>query len=216
MLDIKGAIFDLDGTLIDSMFIWRDMASNYLKTLNIVPEADMFDKVRTLNLEDTADYFREKYGIKKTNEEMILEIDDMVEDLYFHTVEKKEHVIAFLDLLASKGVKMCIATATDRHLVEPAMKRTGLDKYIPKVFTSSETGTSKNSPEIFRNALAYLGTPLESTYVFEDSLFAIRTAKAAGFPIIGVYDRFSEYQMNEIKAMSDVFMYSFDELFHKI
>ena len=160
MLDIKGAIFDLDGTLLDSMFIWRDMASNYLKTLGIVPSDDLFDMVRTMNLDETADYFRAEYGITKTNTEMIKEIDDMVEGYYYHTVEKKEHVIEFLTLLESKGVKMCIATATDRHLVEPAMKRTGLDRYIPKIFTSSETGSSKDSPEIFMDALSYLGTPL--------------------------------------------------------
>lgn len=210
--NIKGAIFDLDGTLLDSMSVWRNMAADYLNSQNITPKDDLFDVVRAMSLADTAIYFREEYGILKTDEQMMAEINRNVEYYYNNVAANKAFVIEYLDLLKQKGIKMCIATATDRYLVEPAVKRNGLDKYFDKIFTCTEVGFGKDTPEIFLEALNYLGTPIEDTYVFEDSLFAIKTAKNAGFPIVGVYDIHSDYQIDEVKAMSDVFINGFDEL----
>ena len=212
MRSIKGAIFDLDGTLLDSMSIWRNMAVDYLRSQNVEPREDLFDAVRVMSLADTAVYFREEYGIMKTGEQMMAEINANVEHFYNNVAQKKEFVIDLLDILKERGVKMCVATATDRHLVEPAMRRNGLDKYIDKIFTCTEAGAGKDAPDIFFTALEYLGTAKEETYVFEDSLFAIKSAKKAGFPIIGVYDRFSDYQIEEVKEMSDIFINGFDEL----
>ncbi len=212
MRSIKGAIFDLDGTLLDSMSIWRNMAVDYLRSQNVEPREDLFDAVRVMSLADTAVYFREEYGIMKTGKQMMAEINANVEHFYNNVAQKKEFVIDLLDILKERGVKMCVATATDRHLVEPAMRRNGLDKYIDKIFTCTEAGAGKDAPDIFFTALEYLGTAKEETYVFEDSLFAIKSAKKAGFPIIGVYDRFSDYQIEEVKEMSDIFINGFDEL----
>ena len=211
MLNIKGAIFDLDGTLLDSMSVWRNMAVNYLKQNNIKPKEDLFDAVRVMSLADTAVYFREEYGIQKTDEMMMAEINSNVEEFYNNVAEKKDHVFEFLDILKAKGVKMCIATATDRYLVEPAVKRTGLDKYIDRIFTCYEYG-GKDRHDIFLTALHYLGTPMAETYVFEDSLFAIKTAKSAGFPTVGIYDSYSEYQTEEIKEISDIYITGYNEL----
>lgn len=212
MQNIKGAIFDLDGTLLDSMSVWRNMAADYLKSQNITPKDDLFDVVRAMSLADTAVYFRDEYGILKTDEQMMAEINANVEHFYNNIAANKDFVIEYLELLKQKGIKMCIATATDHYLVEPAVKRNGLDKFFDKVFTCTEVGAGKDTPEIFLAALNYLGTPIEDTYVFEDSLFAIKTAKNAGFPTVGVYDRFSDYQIDEVKAISDVFINGFDEL----
>lgn len=216
MHNIKGAIFDLDGTLLDSMSIWRNMADDYLRSQNIKPKDDLFDVVRAMSLADTAVYFREEYGIMKSDEQMMSEINANVEYFYNNVAEKKEFVIEFLDLLKEKDVKMCIATATDRYLVKPALKRTGLDGYFDKIFTCTECDSGKDRPDIFLAALSYLGTPIEDTYVFEDSLFAIESAKKAGFPTVGVYDRFSDYQIEEVKERSDIFIISFDELIEMI
>jgi HAD superfamily hydrolase (TIGR01509 family) len=212
LLCIKGAIFDLDGTLLDSMSIWRNMAVNYLRSQKIEPKDDLFDRVRTMSLTDTAVYFREEYGIMKTDENMMAEINAMVEDFYNNAAVKKDYVIEFLDILRENKVKMCLATATDRYLVEPAMRRNGLSEYIDKIFTCTEAGAGKDTPEIFLMAQEYLGTPIEHTYVFEDSLFAIKSAKKAGFPVVGVYDRFSDYQKEEVMELSDIFINGFDEL----
>lgn len=216
MQSIKGAIFDLDGTLLDSMSIWRNMAVDYLRSQNIEPREDLFDAVRTMSLADTAVYFRDEYGIMKTDGQMMAEINANVEYFYNNVAQKKEFVIEFLSILKERNVKMCVATATDRHLVEPAMKRNGLDKYIDKIFTCTEAGVGKDAPDIFLMALEYLGTAKEETYVFEDSLFAIKSAKKVGFPIVGVYDRFSDYQIEEVKKMSDIFINGFDELINII
>ncbi len=210
--NIKGAIFDLDGTLLDSMSVWRDMAADYLKSQNVTPKEDLFDVVRAMSLADTVVYFRDEYGISKTDEKMMAEINSNVEHFYNNVAANKDYVIKYLELLQQKGIKMCIATATDRYLVEPAIKRNGLDKFFDKIFTCTEVGAGKDTPEIFLAALDYLGTPIEDTYVFEDSLFAIKTAKKAGFPIVGVYDRFSDYHIDEVKAASNIFINGFDEL----
>ena len=120
MQNIKGAIFDLDGTLLDSMSVWRNMAADYLKSQNVTPKDDLFDVVRAMSLADTTVYFREEYGILKTDEQISAEINANVEYFYNNVAANKDFVIEYLELLKQKGVKMCIATATDNHLVEPA------------------------------------------------------------------------------------------------
>ena len=108
-----------------------------------------------------------------------------------HNIKCKEGVSEFLEILAARGVKMCVATATDKHLALPALKRNGLDKYFGEIFTCTGVGKAKNEPDIYNAALSYLGTKIDETLVFEDSYHAAETAKKAGFKVAAVYDEFS-------------------------
>ena len=106
---------------------------------------------------------------------------------------------------------MCIATATDRYLVEKTLRINNIDKYFCDIFTCTEVGAGKENPLIFEKALECLGTDKSNTLIFEDALHAIKTAKKAGFKVVAVYDFFSESDTFEIINISDIYMKSLDE-----
>ena len=123
---LKGAIFDLDGTLFDSMFIWDTAGEVYLRSIGIEPREDLQKVLKPVSLLQSATYIRERYAIPLTVEEIMDGINRTVEDFYFHTVQPKEGVVAFLEQIKAQGVKMCIATAADRYHVEAVLKRCGI------------------------------------------------------------------------------------------
>jgi HAD superfamily hydrolase (TIGR01509 family) len=136
----------------------------------------------------------------------------LMEDSYLYKLRLKDGVIDTLEALRARGVKMCVATATDKCLVEPALQRCGALGYFERVFSCVQEETSKNSPDIFIRAASFLGTDICDTLVVEDAPHAIETARNAGFPVAGVYDKSFDNQQDEIKAMCDFYFMSLDEM----
>lgn len=207
---LTGAIFDFDGTLLDSMFIWDTIGEDYLRTLGKEPHEDLKETFMTLTLEEAAEYYREHYKVTLSVTEIVDSINAMVEGIYRTKVTLKPGVMAYLRLLKERGVKMCVATVTDRYLVEDTLERLGILHYFSGIFTCAEVGYGKDKPIICQKALEHLGTAKEETFVFEDSLFALETAKADGFPTIGVYD-VHESRQEEMKRLADCYVRSFEE-----
>jgi len=114
--------------------------------------------------------------------------------------------------LNKRGLKMFISTATERSLFEPSLVRHGLNIFIPKIFTCTEEKTSKKNPDIYIRAAEYLGTKINETMVVEDALYAMETAKKAGFVVAGVYDKVADDQQEEIKALCDHYWITMDEM----
>ena len=207
---VKGAIFDLDGTMLDSMFIWDTFGEEYLKTLGIEPRENLAETFKTFTLEQAAEYYREHYGVTLSVSEIVNEINNMVSEIYRTKVNLKPGVKEFLKMLYDNGVKMCVATVTDRHLVEVTLKRLGVIEYFSEIFTCASVGNSKEEPHIYREAQKYLGTPKKATVVFEDALYAIKTAKTDGFITVGVFDEHEENQ-KELKMMADCYIENYSE-----
>lgn len=207
---VKGAIFDLDGTMLDSMFIWDTFGEEYLKTLGIEPRENLAETFKTFTLEQAAEYYREHYGVTLSVSEIVNEINNMVSEIYRTKVNLKPGVKEFLKMLYDNGVKMCVATVTDRHLVEVTLKRLGVIEYFSEIFTCASVGHSKEEPHIYREAQKYLGTPKKATVVFEDALYAIKTAKTDGFITVGVFDEHEENQ-KELKMMADCYIENYSE-----
>ena len=207
---LKGAIFDFDGTLLDSMFIWDTIGEDYLRTLGKEPHEDLKETFMTLTLEEAAEYYREHYKVTLSVTEIVDSINAMVEGIYRTKVTLKPGVMAYLRLLKERGVKMCVATVTDRYLVEDTLERLGILHYFSEIFTCAEVGYGKDKPIIYQKALEHLGTAKEETFVFEDSLFALETAKTDGFPTVGVYDM-HESRQEEMKRLADCYVRSFEE-----
>ena len=205
---LKGAIFDLDGTLLDSMFIWDTIGEDYLRTLGKEPHENLKEAFMTLTLEEAAEYYREHYGVTLSVKEIVDGVNAMVEGIYRTKVTPKSGVTDYLRLLKDNGVKMCIATVTDRYLVEETLERLGILHYFSGIFTCAQVGYGKDKPIIYRKALEQLGTPKEDTYVFEDALYALKTARADGFPTVGVYDR-HENRQDELKNLVDYYIRDF-------
>lgn len=208
---IEGAIFDVDGTLLDSMEMWDSVGSEYLKSLGYKPEEHFNEIFKTFSLYQAAEYFRENYGVTQSVEEICDGINAMVEDLYRYKVVLKPGMKELLENLHSKGVKMCVATATDEYLVEAALKRCGVYDYFGKIFTCPALGHGKDEPIIYREGLKFLGTPKEKTIVFEDVLYAITTAKNDGFNVMAVYDEY-ENKQEQIKQKADIYLPNYYDL----
>ena len=207
---LTGAIFDFDGTLLDSMFIWDTIGEDYLRTLGKEPHEDLKETFMTLTLEEAAEYYREYYKVTLSVSEIVDSINAMVEGIYRTKVTLKPGVTDYLRLLKESGVKMCVATVTDRYLVEDTLERLGILHYFSEIFTCVEVGYGKDKPIIYQKALEHLGTAKEETFVFEDSLFALETAKTDGFPTVGVYDM-HESRQEEMKRLADCYVRSFEE-----
>lgn len=207
-MKLAGAIFDFDGTLFDSMSIWDTVGEDYLRSLGRPPEEGLRNILKPLSLAQSARYLKERYSLPLSEAQIMESVNKTVENFYFHTVQPKPGVPEFLEQLRRQGVKMCIATATDRYQVEAALKRCGLDGYFCEIFTCTGVGHGKDEPDIYEAALAYLGTAKSETLVFEDALHAIRTAKKAGFSVAAVFDT-HEPNQKEIQALADFFLKSF-------
>lgn len=206
---IRGAIFDLDGTLLDSMSIWDTIGEDYLRSLGIEPRENLAETFKTFTLEESAEYYRTHYGVTLSIAEIVDGVNGMIEDFYRNTVPLKTGVAEFLAELSKDGVRMCIATVTDKYLVEAALTRLGVRQYFSEIFTTAEVGCGKSDPTIYRTALAYLGTDKRETLVFEDVLHALTTAKNDGFPVAAVYDKHEEKQ-EKIKEIADFYIADFD------
>ena len=207
---IKGAIFDLDGTLLDSMFIWDTIGEDYLRSLGKEPHEDLKETFMTLTLEEAAEYYREHYGVTLSVKEIVDGVNAMVEGIYRTKVTLKPGISEYLAWLKENGVRTCVATVTDRYLVEETLERLGVRHYFSEIFTCAEVGFGKDKPVIYQKALEHLGTEKSDTYVFEDMLFALNTAKTDGFPTVEVYDRHEEHQ-DELKELADYYIFDFTD-----
>ena len=202
MKNIKGAIFDVDGTLIDSMHIWDSAAADYLKSHGISPPENLIDELRAIGGSDIPEYFRVKYSIDKTEEDIALEIRNMIINKMLVDAPIKEGVLDVLEGLKKRGIRMCAATASPRIYVEPVLEKHGILGYMERIFTCDEENTTKSKPDIYIRASKYLRTVVYETLVFEDALYAVKTAKKAGFPVVGLYDLSSAAHQEEIKSTS--------------
>jgi len=210
-MKMKGAIFDLDGTLLDSMPVWENIGEDYLRGKGQTPSPNLRETLKPMSLLQVAQHFRSDYHISDSEEEIRAQINAMLESAYYHTVPLKATVNPFLQELKTRGVKMCVATATDRHLVEAALERLGVATYFCGIITCYEAGAGKDRPDAFHQALALLETDSNETVVFEDALHAIQTAKLAGFWVAGVYDHSAQMDQAKIVSTVDWYLNSFAE-----
>ena len=207
-MKIKCAIFDFDGTLFDSMFIWDTVGDVYLRSLGKEPTASMREDIRTLSLYQAACYFQKEYDLAYSVEEIMQGINQTVEDFYIHKIQPKPGVIDFLEKLKKAGISMCIATASERYQIEAALKRCGMEHYFAAIFTCTEAGFGKDEPFIFRKAMEYFEADRSTTVIFEDAFHAVQTAKADGFIVVSVFDE-SEKQQRELRSLSDYHIANF-------
>jgi len=212
MKNIKGVIFDFDGTLLDSMNIWVEFEIEYLRSMGAEAKPGLAEVLRAMSSVEEAIYFQEEYGVKQTVDEIISGRNALIGEKYRNSIPLKPGVMEVLEMLHNKGIKMCIATATERELIGPAIERLNLLKYISRVFTCEEVGVSKSSPDIFIQAADYMGTDVHETLVVEDALYAVTTAKKESFIVAGLYDKSSLDHMEEIKKLSDYYWMDFGEM----
>jgi len=194
-MNIKAAIFDMDGTLVDSLMLWDVLWSTfgdkYLNDKSFSPSVEDDKKVRTLTLKDAMLLIHNNYKLGESGEELLSLANGIMNDFYANRVELKDGVRVFLEHCKNNGVKMCIASATAPELIDVALEHCDIGKYFLKVFSCGVIGKGKDKPDIFLQAIEFLGAELKETWMFEDSLTAIETATKIGMPTVGIYDRYN-------------------------
>lgn len=215
---IKGAIFDVDGTLLDSMHIWDEAGERYLRTKGITAEPDLGERIFAMTMEEAAQYLKQVYRLEECVKEITEGINRQIEEFYLNNAEIKPGVIEFLDELKKRNITLTAATATDRYLIEGAFARLGLDKYFDRIFTCTEVGAGKEKPTIYYEAAAYMATAPKETLVFEDALHAIHTSAKAEYKTVAVYDSSSEEKQEEIRQAADIYLRRYEgfELFWQL
>ena len=206
----NGAIFDADGTLLNSMHIWKELGQRFLKGLNIEPEKNLWKILYPMSLEQSSEYLLKKYKLNFSVDEIQEGILKIIEEFYVNEVKLKAGVKNFLEALKLKNIPMVIATSGDRNLLKAALKRNGIEDYFEEIFTCSELNTTKHASKIFIACSEFLKLEPKDIAVFEDSLFAIRTAKEAGFLTVGVEDDSNIFQREEIIYSSDYYIKTFE------
>lgn len=206
--EIKGVIFDMDGVILDSLKIWNELGESFAEKLGPDAAKDLSEKIFSMSAEESIEYFREHYGLKQSKEELMQELLDFSRDFYYNKVKAKEGAKELMERFSAAGVKMVVATSNMRNNIEHALERNGLLGYVDRIFTNTEVGSSKNDPEIFDLAAKHMGTKPEETIVFEDSLYALKTAKATGYHTVGVYDAIGEPDQEGLKAEADMYIHN--------
>ena len=214
---IKGAIFDVDGTLLDSMGVWDTIGEDYLRSLGYEPRENLNEKFRIMSIREAAEYYISEYGVPLSVEEICRQVNGWTERFYREEARLKPGAADFIKRLFDAGVKLVIATATDDFLVESALRRCGVMEYFSGLVTCTHVNQGKDRPDVYRAAMERIGTSREDTVVFEDSLKALRTARDDGFLTVGVCDRFEQDQAG-LRAMADHYIsdYSHCEEFWKV
>ena len=208
---IRGVIFDVDGVLLNSMPVWENLGELYLNRLGIEAGKGLGDTLFTMSLEEGAAYLISHYHLDKTPEEIIKGLNREVQDFYENRVPLKEGARQYLQEFRERQIPMVIATSGDRKNAEAALKRLKVFSYFQGVFTCSEIGSSKSQPDIYYAAALQIDTEPSETWVFEDALHALQTAKRAGFKTVGVYDKASDRDLAHIWNTADIYLSEFKD-----
>ena len=210
-INITGAIFDFDGTLFDSMHVWKGYKDNFFNYLGIELTEDDKEAFKGLFLRETFLLAIERFNLKQSYEELLSELFEYIKSRYMVETEPKNDIKGFLEKLKSKGVKMGIATATGEPALEAVMEKYNMLHYFSPIYSTYTVGASKTEPKVYDVVLNELGTDKETTWVFEDALYAAKTAKANGYNVVGIYD-ISEPNQEELKKIVDIYINNYSEL----
>lgn len=208
---LKGTIFDVDGTILDSMPIWEKVGSNFLKNIGVVLHKEKLDlideKLFSMSYNDGITYLQENYATNYTKAEIKDYINKNIENFYKHEVKVKKPAKDLIEKLYMNKIPMVIATSGDVDLIRCALKRNGIDKYFSGFFSCNELHTNKDDPLIYIEAAKYIGERPNSILVVEDTYQGLHTAKTAGFITGGIYDKASQKDQENIKKETDYYEY---------
>ena len=209
---ITVAIFDMDGTLLDSMGYWRNCGEIFVRSQGFEAERNLSDILFRYSMAEGVSYLQKNYfpdwDVRRVHDGII----GVLFDSYAKTIALKEGARDILEALCARKIPCALATATPRELFSPAFDRLSLSHYFKGVFTCPELNTNKSCPKIYDAAARFLGAHSENCLVFEDALVPIKTAKTAGFKTVGVFDKSSERESDVIRQFSDVYVNSLLEL----
>ena len=206
---MKAAIFDVDGTLVDSIEFWTNLGKNYLISLGITPREDLNKALETLTVEEGISYMQERYKIPRTLGEIKNEMDELLYSYYKKQVKLKPFVIELLEVLRQKDIKLGIASVIDEKLISSVLNRYGIYDYFEFVQTCENTGLSKDDKDFYKLLSKRLDLKAEEIFLFEDSLYCMKAAKKADLNIVAVEDDYSKKDLENIMEVADIYIKDF-------
>ena len=207
-MKLKGAIFDMDGTLVNSLMFWdmtwEKVGLKYFGKKGFHPGSEVAKTVQTMIIKDAAAYIIDLCKINTDVKEFQDYIGYLLGEFYKTVAKPKDGALEFLDHMQKLNVKMCLASATPKEYIMVSLEACGLSKYFDTVLSCVDIGAGKDKPDIYVTALELLGTKPEETAVFEDSYVALRTAKSIGVHTVGIYDKYNSNPY--LEGISEIYL----------
>ena len=203
-MDKRFAIFDMDGTLVDSMVYWKNLAKEFLESKGVrTISPDILERIKPMTMTESAALFIQEYGLPGTAERVAAEMNAMMDEHYRQDIPLKLGVQAYLEALPHRGVTMCVASATAEDLMEACLTRLGVAQYFSFLLSCETVGAGKNRPDVYWESAKRLGAEPAEIAVYEDALYAAETAKSAGFYTVAVRDDSNQPHWESLTALAD-------------
>lgn len=210
--NIKAIIFDLDGTLVDSMSLWHDIDIEFFKRYGMEVPEGYVEKISHMNFMEMAKYTHDAYGFKESPHEIAEIWTNMAIASYSHTIKAKDNAKAFLAKLKEQGYKIGLATTNKASLYEPCLRNNDMWQYFDDAIDVNSLKSSKKEPLIYQTLAERFGATPEETLVFEDILTAATTVKNANFRLVVVDDKANSKDKDELLKLADYYLYNYNEL----
>lgn len=210
--NIEGAVFDLDGTLLDSSWVWEKVDEKFLGDRGFQVPDDYVDEISPLGAERAAVYTIERFGLNEDKDDIVREWIEMAKKEYATEVVCKPYTKEFLEELHKLNIKMAVATSSDRELFMKTLEREGILKYFQKIVTVDEVERGKGYPDIYEEAARRIKVNPHKCLVFEDILAGVTGASLGEFNVVAVFDEKSKHNWEKIKSISKYSINDYKEL----
>ena len=203
-MDKRFAIFDMDGTLVDSMVYWKHLATEFLESKGVLEiSPPVLERIKPMTMTESAALFIKECELSGTDESVAEEMNAMMDEHYRRDIPLKPGVTVYLEALQRKGVAMCVASATAEELMDACLSRLGVAHYFSFLLSCETVGIGKNRPDVYWESAKRLGAESAEIAVYEDALYAAETAKNAGFYTVAVRDDSNQPHWENLTALAD-------------
>ncbi|WP_235904903.1 HAD family hydrolase [Eggerthella guodeyinii] len=214
MMDVSaiGVIFDCDGTLLDSMRVWREAESELARRAGVTLSAADTDALTAMTIPECGAFFHERFGLGASSDEVVAMMDELMLAFYRERVLARPGALAFVQGLAERGVRMSVASSSPQPYLQAGLERCGFTPYFDAIVSVDDVGASKREPAVYDRAREAMGTPLATTWGVEDSVYAVGTLKAADYRTLGIYDCDISGTVESLREAAERFIATFEDL----